>query len=407
MIQDALLSTLIPIRDARDRTIAYELRTHPLPGRAAVSIDDEARAVLVMLQRRELLRMVRGKPLHVPITPALLRAGAVTGFASANVVFLLAVTALEHEETRRAIERYVAAGFRFGFVGSALSAPLPEALRGATVAIDAGALNGLALSNALQRLLEYGAKPIARQVNDRATRERLRANGVEAFTGRPLPRGRAEVESTVPRILRALRLLASLADGRPPDATLDAFVASDPVIADSVFRATASAATGATRPRTLSHAFTLLGREAMLERLRVATAVLVGESSGDEELGAIAIRRSRTLEQLAAAVDRVGHPRACALAGLLSVTDVATGLPPAVLADELDLSSALRDVLVARESPLGILVDIVEAHEAGWWDDLFTRCHELGISPVVVGAAWADSWHVARTEISARAVSES
>jgi EAL and modified HD-GYP domain-containing signal transduction protein len=406
VIGTGLLATLIPVRDARERTMAYELRTHPLSGNAPGSIDDEARATLTMLQRRDLLRAVRGRPLYVPVTPAVLRGGAITGFASADVVFFLASDALDDGDTLRALERYATAGFRFGFVGSALSAPLSEPLLGAPVAFDTGALSGLTLANTVQRLLDAGARPIARQVDDRATRERLRAAGVFAFTGRPLPRGRSASNESRPRVLRALTLLTALADGRPPDASFDAFVASDPVVAQSVLRATTSAAVGTTKPRTLTHAFALLGRDAMLERLVVATAFLLGECGGDAELPAIAIRRSRSLERLGGALDRVGHQRARVLAGVLSVADVATGLPPVVLAEELNAPPLLRDALVERRAPLGALLDVLEAHEYGWWDDLFARCAALGIAPAVVGDAWFDGWQHARVEIVSRTVSD-
>src|SRR5690606_8981319 len=129
-----------------------------------------------------------------------------------------------------------------------------------------------------------------------------------------------------------LRLLASLSDGRPPDASFDDFIANDPVVAQSVLRAATSAAVGAARPRTLTHAFALLGREAMLDRLVVATAFLLGDCAGDAELATTAIRRCASLERLGGALDRVGHPRARVVAALLSVADVATGLPPVVLA---------------------------------------------------------------------------
>lgn len=402
----AMLATLIPVRDARERTIAYELRTHPVSPSGTGDVDDEARATLTLLQRREVLRSVRGKPLYVPVTPAVLRGGAITGFASADVVFFLASDALDDSDTLRALERYATAGFRFGFVGSLLTTALPDALTGSPVAFDAGALGGLALANTVQRLLDAGARPIARQVDDRATRERLRAAGVFAFTGRPLPRGRSASNEARPRALRALSLLTLLADGRPTDASFDAFVASDPVVSQSVLRATASAAVGASKPRTLTHAFTLLGRDAMLERLLVATVFLLGDCGGDAELPAIAIRRSRALERLGGVLDRSGHPRARALAGVLSVADVATGLPPVVLSDELRAPPLLRDALVERRAPLGALLDVLEAHEYGWWDDLFTRCAALGIAPAVVGEAWFEGWQQARIEIVTRTVSD-
>ena len=209
-----------------------------------------------------------------------------------------------------------------------------------------------------------------------------------------------------PRALRALALLASLADGRPANQGLDAFIARDPVVAEAVFRATASAATGMARPRTLTQAFTLLGRDAMIDRLLVATAFLLGECGGDDELSAMAIRRSRAVGRLASALDRVAHPRACALAGLLSVADVALGMPPVVLADEIAAPPPIRDALVHRETPLGALLDLVEAHENGWWEDLFARCGAIGIAPTVVGAAWTEGWQQAREEQQARAMAE-
>lgn len=402
----APLVTLLPIRDARERTFAYELRTHPVAGVSLNDIDSEARSTLTFLQRGELLRLVRGRTLHVPVTPAVVRGGAITGFASADVAFVLAADALDDPDTLRALEKYASAGFQFVFLGDSLPLALPDALQGSLVAFDTGAVSGLALTNIVQRLLDAGARPVARQVDDRATRERLRASGVAGFTGRALPRGRRTAVEARPRALSALRVLTALADGRPPDATFDEFIASDAVVAQNVFRAASSAAVGATRPRTLTHAFSLLGREAMLDRLVVATAFLLGDCAGDAELPLIAIRRSRALEKLGSALDRVGHPRARVVAGLLSVADVATGLPPVVLADELNVPPLLRDTLLARETSLGQLLDVVEAHEHAWWDDLFARCEMVGIAATVVGDAWTDGWQRARLEATARSVGD-
>ncbi len=406
MSSSAPLLTLLPIRDARERTFAYELRTHPVAGVPLSDIDSEARRTLTFLQRGDLLRLVRGRTLHVPVTPAVVRGGAITGFASADVAFVLAADALDDPDTLRALEKYASAGFQFVFLGDALPLALPDALQGSLVAFDTGSVSGLALTNIVQRLLDAGARPVARQVDDRATRERLRASGVVGFTGRALPRGRRTAVEARPRALNALRVLTALADGRPPDAAFDEFIASDAVVAQNVFRAATSAAVGATRPRTLTHAFTLLGREAMLERLVVATAFLLGDCAGDAELPLIAIRRSRALERLGSALDRVGHPRARVVAGLLSVADVATGLPPVVLADELNVPPLLRDALLARETSLGQLLDVVEAHEHAWWDDLFARCEAVGIAPTVVGDAWTDGWQRARLEATARSVGD-
>lgn len=409
MSVSAPLTTLLPIRDARERTIAFELRTHPLSGQPMGDIDAEVRATLALLQRRELLRCVRGRVLHVPMTPTVLRGGAITGFASADVAFVLAADCLEDDDTRRALEKYATAGFKFGFVldtpSAAAAFTLPLALRGSTVAFDiADGAGGLAFVSAIQRVLEAGARPIARQVDDRATRERLRASGVQGFCGRPLPRGRAASNEARVRALAALTLLVRLSDGRPPDASVEAFITGDPEIGRNVFRATASSAMGDVRPRTLAHAFTLLGREAMLDRLTVATAFLLADSAGDPDLAAIAIRRCRSLESLGSALERIGHPRTRVVAGLLSVADVAFGMPAAMLADTLAAPASLRDTLIERTTPLGGLLDVVEAHEYGWWDDLFERADHLGIAAQIVNDAWLAGWLAAREETTARAV---
>jgi hypothetical protein len=407
MSAQAPLTTLLPVRDTRDRTIAYELRSHPPAGLPRDSIDAEARALLDLVQKQELLRGVRGRALHVPITPGVLRGGAITALASADVVFTLALDALDEDDTRRALERYAKGGFRFGFIGDSLEAlaepRLPAGLQQSTVTFEAyGPARGLVLASAIQRLLEAGARPIARGVDDRATRERLRAGGVVGFIGRTLPRGRAASNDARVRALAVLTMLARFADGRPLEASLDAFITGDSEIGRAVFRATASAAMGTVRPRTLNHALSMLGREELFDRLIVAAAFLLADSAGDPEVAAIAIRRVRTLERLGSAIERTGHPRGHVIAALLSVADVATGMPPAMLADTLAVPPLLRDALVERAQPLGALLDVVEAHESAWWDDCFARAEQIGIAPTVVNDAWRQGWLAAKAEMTAR-----
>lgn len=410
MIAGALLTTLLPLRDARERVVAYELRTHPGARATAHDIDAEARAVLTLLQSRELLRLARPRPLHVPITPVVLRGGAITGLASADVVFTLAADVLEDIECRRALDRYATAGFRFGFVVDNASPRLPlltGALAGSWAAFDASAIgSGLDVATTVQRLLEAGARPVARQVDDRATRERLRAGGVVAFGGRALPRGRGASRSARSRALAALTHLARHADGRPVEAELEQFVASDPELLEAVLRAVGPTAPNGGRPRSIGQAVMRLGREAMLDRLMIGTAFLLAESAGSPDLATIAIARARMLEQLGGALERTGHPRGRIAAGLLSCAEVATGLPALLLAEQLGLNAAMRDVVVERATPLGALVDVVEAHESGWWDDLLTRTDALGIAPAVINDAWRSALTDARAEVAARPAAE-
>jgi c-di-GMP-related signal transduction protein len=87
------------------------------------------------------------------------------------------------------------------------------------------------------------------------------------------------------------------------------------------------------------------------------------------------------------------------VAGLLSTLEFALASPSPIIAQRLALPPALRDVLDAREQPLGQLLDVVDAMEYGWWDDLVMRCQRLRIRPRVVADAWLETWKSSRDEL--------
>ncbi|MEQ1691057.1 MAG: hypothetical protein ABMA00_07230, partial [Gemmatimonas sp.] len=192
---------------------------------------------------------------------------------------------------------------------------------------------------------------------------------------------------------------AGYADGRPADAAFDKYVHEDQHLGASLLHALGSASMGARGPRSVSHAINVLGRDAVMERLLAVTARLLADAAHDPELALIALRRARLLERLGAAVDGAPHPRARAIAGLLSVAEFAFGAPSVQLAQRLELPAVLADTLGDRALPLGKLVDVVDAMDFGWWDDLRARCARLGIAPLVVSEGWVSAWRVARDEL--------
>jgi EAL and modified HD-GYP domain-containing signal transduction protein len=200
-------------------------------------------------------------------------------------------------------------------------------------------------------------------------------------------------------VLRTIAMLAAFADGRPPNAAFDEFVRDDPNLAASMLRSIRSAAFGVRGPRSVEHALTLLGRDAVMEQLVGVAAFLIGEAARDPELALMALRRARACERIGAALDSAPHPRARTVVGLLSVLEFALGMPPAVLVERLALPPALNDALVERRTPLGQLVDLIDAMEYGWWEDLRSRCARLRIAPQMVGEAWMQAWRAARDEV--------
>ncbi len=395
----SMLASLSPLRDRRDRVVGYAVSAHPDDVRGgAIGPDEEARQVVDLVPQ---LSRLAARSIVVPVTPAVVREGAITRFASVDAVWLIATEALDDPATRRAVDRLIGAGFHFALQGFPEGDPLPLSLTGSTMVLDAARTSHAALENRVRTLSEAGLRPLVRGVDDRATRQRVLAAGVPLYTGRQLTRGAAVApdRTTEDSILRAITMLAAFSDGRPPDAAFDAFVRDDPHVAASLLKAMSSAALGVRGPRSVSHALTMLGRDAIIERLVAVTARLIGDAAHDPELGFAALRRARLCERIGVALDTAPHPRARVVAGLLSMLEFALASPAPVLAQRLTLPSQLRDVLDAREKPLGQLLDVVDAMEYGWWEDMTARCQRLSIRPRVVADAWFETWKSARNEL--------
>lgn len=401
---DAVLTTLIPIRDPRERVVGYTLSSCPAyDGIGTGDLDADARRTLESVPA---LTRLAGRSLVVPVTPTLLRDGAVTRFASTDAVWLLATEALDDPTTRRAVERLQGSGLHFALQGFPDGAPLPPALIGSTLVLDATRSAPPVLESRVRTLLDAGLRPLVRNVDDRATRHRMLAAGVPLLSGRLLVRGATTPidRAAETSALRALQTLADYADGRPADPAFDKYVHSDPHLGASLLQSLGSASLGARGPRSVAHALNVLGRDAVMERLLAVTARLLADAAHDHELALTALRRARLLERLGAAVDDAPHPRARAIAGLLSVAEFALGTPAAQLAETMKLPAVLADTLNERTLPLGQLVDVIEAMEYGWWDDLRSRCTRLGIAPLVVSEAWLAASRAARDEMQGSAM---
>ena len=307
-----MLAALLPVRDNRDRVTAYELSTYPLTGVPGTnSADDDAHATLELLSTLPLPRLTGGRSVHVPVTPTLLREGALSRFASVDAVFVIATQALEDQTTRRTVERLIASGFRFGLDGFPEGVDaIPPSLAGATIALDAGRVSALTMASRVQSLLHVGLKPIVRSVDDRATRERVLSQGVPYYTGRIMLRGAMRDADSESSVKRAVTMLTAFSDGRPPDATFDVFVRNNARLSAELVHMMRSSTMGVRLPRTAENALTVLGFDAVLERAAALVARMAGDAAGDAELALIGLRRARACERLAAGLER-GAAQSC------------------------------------------------------------------------------------------------
>lgn len=395
-----MLITMIPLRDRRGKVAGYRLSGCPEDPRRRSSPDEEAR--LIVEQVPNLSRMV-GRTIIVPVTPGLLHTGIITRFASVDALWLIASETLEDPLHRRTVDRLIGTGFNFVLQGYPEDDFLPASLTGSPIILDAANTPPAILESQIRTLAESGFLPVVRGVDDRVTRQAVLGAGAVLYSGRQLARGAAVApdRTTEDSVIRAITMLAAFSDGRPADATFDAFVRDDPHLAASLLKTMSSAALGVRGPRSVSHALTMLGRDAIMERMVAVTARLIGEATQDPELAFQALRRARLCERVGTALDTAPHPRARIIAGLLSTLEFALGAPGAIIAQRINLPPALKDVLADRLHPLGQLVDVIDAMEYGWWEDMLFRSSRLGIRPRVIGEAWLETWRLARDELGA------
>lgn len=390
------LHALLPIRDRRDRVVGYVLSASPADGvdTVAASVADARR---VVEDAPRLARLV-AKTLLVPVTPELLRDNSVARHSTTELVWLLATSALDDAATRRAVERLAHGGFHFALDGFPEGEPLPPVLGGSTLVLDAARTAPVQLEHRIGMLLDAGLRPMVRGVDDRTIRRRLLIAGAGMYTGRHLTRGAATTNAGEAQEsgTRALRMLVGAADGRPNDGSIERLTEHDATLTQALLRAMTAATAGVRGPRTIAHALVTMGRDVLLAELVGVTARLLGDAAGDTELATTALRRALMCEELGNALDPAPHPRTRAVAGLVSLVEHAFAKSPLSVSAALELPPSLEDLLTIRATPLGRLLDVIEAFEHGWWDDVHARCRALAIAPAVVSSAYIAAWRSAR-----------
>ncbi|MBU6367221.1 MAG: hypothetical protein KJT01_13495 [Gemmatimonadetes bacterium] len=401
-----MLTTLIPVRDPEERVTGYFLastaiaRTPAAAGRpAATDVGERAR-----VEQVGPLTRLAGKPLIVPVSAAMVLDGVLTRFASTEATWVLPLAAFSDDAVRRVIDRLAASEFRFGIDSRADGNPvrvrLPEKLEGSVQLLDAAAVPLPKLLDTMAKGMVLGVPCGILNVDDRATRRRLLDAGAVWTCGRALPRGGRTIGDRVTdeRALRVVLTLAQYSDGRPPDDRLEALFHDDRTVAEALVKALHASKLG--RPgRPLSQEVAALGRDALLNLMVIVGARLLGEAARDPEVALAALRRARAAQRISAVLESPPHPRACTMAGLLSTVDYALGVSLSEVAEMIPRTPVLLDALGARQRGLGEVLDLIEAMEVGWWDEVLGRCALLQASPAVVADGWRTAWRTATEEL--------
>jgi c-di-GMP-related signal transduction protein len=227
------------------------------------------------------------------------------------------------------------------------------------------------LDGDLQRLHEIvaacrrhpGIQIVAERLERPAHLELADRYGMELRQGYALSRPQVLTTASLsPSRLRRLELLGALS---APDVNLDgvlSIIARDPALSLRVLRASNSAAAGAaTRVSSVRQAVVMVG----LTHIRRWTILMVIDDLADatEEQMVAVLARARFCENVAGVAGVAAD--AAFMAGVVSGVAPLLGMPRAALAAQLPLSAEMSAALVRNAGPLGRVLRIVDAYDAG------------------------------------------
>ena len=392
----AFLATLLAVRDARDRVVAYTATSgSAAKDYAADALEAECRLTLDSVG---VLSRLAGRDILIPVVPAVVRDGSLSRFASTDATWLIATDALDDPATRKAVDRLVAQQFEFALDGFPNGNPLSPALMGSTIVLDARHFSRAELGSSLRQLSDAGLRPMVRGIDDRAARKHAIDCGVGLYQGRVLTRS-ANVDAAsapIASIMRAVGLLTRFAGGYSGYPALENVIAQDDQLRASLEREAAAAGIISRSSRVTGTPLYTVAPDALMDHLETVIARMMGDAAGDPELAIITLRRTMMCKRLGAVLDPAPHPRTRSVAAIISMLEFSLGLPAYSLGASIGLTSNLRDAAELRSGDLGLVLDIIDAFEYGWWSDLRDGCVRLGISPTVVAEAYTDGWRDSR-----------
>ena len=97
---------------------------------------------------------------------------------------------------------------------------------------------------------------------------------------------------------------------------------------------------------------------------------------------------------IATRMNQRNSPDAYFTVGLLSTLDAFLDSPLEELLQTLSLSESLNNAMLTHAGPEGMVLQVVQAHEQGHWQDIdWQQLEELGLTPNIIAEIYVDSLH--------------
>jgi c-di-GMP-related signal transduction protein len=357
-----------PIFDAGGTVVAYELLFRGSMDAVESGRQDTYATSQVMVSAFTefgLDEVAGGKPCFINLTTEFLTGELTLPFGPGRVVLEVLETVTIDDAVIAGITALVEQGYRIALddfvLGSGHERLLPLASFVKLDLLD-GDLSDLA--GLVAELRKHsGIQIVAERLETAAQLALADHYGMELRQGYALSRPQVlSTTSISPSRLRRLELLGAL---NAPDAGLESvlsIIATDPALSLRVLRASNSAAAGGTsRVSSVRQAVVMIGLAHIRQWAMLMVIDDIAEATEDQMIAALT--RARFSENVARLL---GAPSDAAfMAGLVSGVADLLGTPPAVLAEQLPLTADVSTALVDGAGPLGEVLRVVDAYDAG------------------------------------------
>lgn len=377
-----------PIFDREDRVAGYELlyRSH----RASVSAP---RHVLPTMSSRVIVdaflgigldRVTDGLPAYINCTRELLLSGTLELLDPSRVVLEVLESVEPDTQVIDTCERLVAAGYRLALDDFVFGGAWEPLLRIADVVkIDVLGRDADELERQIDRIRGYNAYLLAEKVEYAEVRDLCMRLGFDLFQGyhfsRPEIFSRRDLSVGQLQLLRLINLLRDLDSS---DAALEQAFRADVSLSYKLLRMANAAAVANMGIRSIGHAIRLLGRQSLY---RWALLLLISsapmKSGVDSERLQSQLIRARFGELIGESAGDNANAGSLFLVGLFSRLDVLLGVTMEELLLHVVLSPEVREALLSRSGPLAPALELVDAYEAGRWDEVEAGTRRLGLAP--------------------------
>jgi EAL and modified HD-GYP domain-containing signal transduction protein len=234
-----------------------------------------------------------------------------------------------------------------------------------------------------QRLHKTGKTLLAEKVEDAQVFKICKGLGFSLFQGyffsKPQVMSGRKVSAGA---MAKVQLLAKLAAPDFEPAELSRIISADISLSYRLLRFINSAAFSLPNTvRSLTQAVTLLGNQAIKQWLMVVLMADLTPSRAAEELAFTSVQRARFLERLGAICldECTESPDAMFMLGLFTRLDSLLGMPMGEIVEQLPLEERFTAALAGERNAVHRWIDLLDAVEAGQWEDMDALLDSFGL----------------------------